>query len=109
MTAAPATIEDMSDDAAMEELLAPIRERNRGKLLARLDHVRAAIDVDVPARDASPELRGDLHALVGALGTYGWPAGSDLMTRVQAAVAAGRPARDLVPDVDALIARVRTP
>lgn len=108
MTAASATIEVMSDEAAMEELLAPVRERNRGKLLARLEHVCAAIDVDTDSLAATPELRNDLHALIGALGTYGWPEGSDLMTEVQAAVVAGRPAKHLVGDVRALISQVHT-
>ncbi len=103
MTATAASIVVMADDA-MEQLLGPIRERNRGKLLARLGHVREA----VVAGDTEPseELRADLHALIGALGTYGWPAGSALLRRVQLAVQEGGSAAGLVPELDELIAEV---
>lgn len=94
----------MADDAAMEELLAPIRERNRGKLLSRLANVRAAI-LSGPAA-TTEALRADLHALVGALGTYGWPAGSDLLRRIHASVAEGRPADGFVAELDELIREV---
>jgi hypothetical protein len=95
----------VTDEAAIRDLLAPIRERNRGKLLARLDRVRAAALVPGPVPD-SPELRDDLHALIGALGTYGWPAGSELVARVQKRLNDGAPATDLAADLAALIAEV---
>jgi hypothetical protein len=94
----------MTDDAAMEELLAPIRERNRGKLLARLAHVRAAIEIGPAA--TTDDLRADLHALVGALGTYGWTEGSALLRRIHTAVAEGRPADEFIPALDALVDEV---
>jgi hypothetical protein len=107
MSAPAASIDVMVDEAAMEELLAPIRERNREKLLLRLGRVRAAIAGGRETR-ATPtdELRADLHALVGALGTYGWAAGSDLLRNIQAAVAEGRPAAEHVPALDALVREV---
>lgn len=88
-------------DEAMEELLAPIRERNRGRLLARLANVRAAI---VSGPDATTdEVRADLHALVGALGTYGWTDGSELMRRVHVALGEHRSAVEFLPALDALV------
>lgn len=109
MSRTPATIDVMSEDAEMEDLLAPIRDRNRGKLLARLANVRAAIDAEVPPHEASSELRSDLHALIGALGTYGWPEGSHLMADIQSAVVKGQRAAHFGPAVDALMLAVQTP
>jgi hypothetical protein len=104
MTDEAASIDAMGEDAAMEELLAPIRERNRGKLLRRLANVRSAI-VTGPAA-TTETIRADLHALVGALGTYGWTDGSDLLRRIHSTVAAGRRADEFVPELDALVREV---
>jgi HPt (histidine-containing phosphotransfer) domain-containing protein len=101
------SIEDMSDDA-LAELLGPLRERNRGKLRQRLVRVRAAI-TDDHDRAPTQELRADLHALIGALGTYGWPHGSELLAQIQTEVAAGRSATAFVPEIDRLIAEVDGP
>jgi hypothetical protein len=107
MTTIFGSIKDMSDEA-LGALLGPLRERNRGRLVERLNRVRAAISNEhrVPLSD---QVRADLHALIGALGTYGWPAGSELVARIQTMVTAGRPARELVPELDEVIASVAGP
>jgi hypothetical protein len=98
----------MSDEA-LSDLLRPVRERNRGKLLERLARVRAAIAADAGPRLPAEELRADLHALVGALGTYGWPHGSQLLTEIQAVATAGGSAAEFLPALDRLVAEVRGP
>lgn len=106
MTAIFGSIKDMSDEA-LGALLGPLRERNRGRLVERLHRVRAAI-VPEPAL-LSDQIRADLHALIGALGTYGWPAGSELLARIQTTVTAGRPASGLLTELDEVIADVAGP
>lgn len=74
----------VAEDSALEDLLAPVRERNSPRLLARLDHVRDALVR--PPRVVDDDLRADLHALIGALGTLGWASGSVLITDIQLAL-----------------------
>lgn len=94
----------MADDRALEDLLAPVRERNRPRLLARLANVRQAL-VE-PPRLVDDDLRADLHALIGALGTYGWADGSVLLADIQRALLARDPVDQLVAPLDALIHEV---
>jgi hypothetical protein len=68
------TMTEMDADQ-LRALLAPLWEKNRGQVLKRLAHVRGALGA---ADDPDQSVREDLHALVGTLGTYGWPEGSDL-------------------------------
>ena len=101
------TIRFMTDESDLRALLAPIRERNRARLLERLGHVRDAIAAAPSA--LSQDLRNDLHALVGALGTYGWPAGSALLTRIQDRLTCGDAADEYLEPLDSLIDEVATP
>ena len=98
----------MTDESDLRALLAPIRERNRARLLERLGHVRDAIAAAMPT-GPTPDLRNDLHALIGALGTYGWPAGSTLITRIQERLSGGAPADEYLDSLDSLIDEVGTP
>ena len=68
------TMTDM-DANEVREMLAPLWEKNRSQVLRRLAHVRGALG---GAAEPDQSVRDDLHALVGTLGTYGWPEGSDL-------------------------------
>jgi hypothetical protein len=63
------------DADGVRALLAPLWEKNRSQVLRRLEHVRGALDAST---EPDQSVRDDLHALVGTLGTYGWPEGSDL-------------------------------
>jgi hypothetical protein len=93
-------------DTELAGLLAVLWERNRDKLITRLTRVRDAIATR-RCPPADPDLRADLHALIGALGTYGFPSGSDLLTRVQSAVTGGGSAEDELPGIDALLRELR--
>jgi hypothetical protein len=73
------TMAEMDVDQ-VRALLAPLWAKNRGHVLERLAHVRAAlVCTDDPPSEA---VRSDLHALVGTLGTYGFPDGSELATEI---------------------------
>lgn len=109
MRAGPVSIDAMPEDAAMQDLLGPIRERNRAKLLTRVIRVREAILGPQARLSMTDELRGDLHALIGALGTYGWATGSAIMSEVQTALNAGKSAAHLAPALDLLIDDIGTP
>ena len=76
-----ATILTMPEDTSLDAALAAVRDRNRPRLLARLERVHAA--VVNPPKVIDEDLRADLHALIGALGTYGWTEGSILMADIQ--------------------------
>jgi hypothetical protein len=77
--------------------------RNRPKLLERLDRVRSAVATPPDAAsDAMHQLRADLHALIGALGTYGFDQGSRLLARLQSDVVSGQPFHGHLPELDAL-------
>lgn len=93
----------MAEDA-LEDLMAPVRERNRPRLLARLAKVREAL-VD-PPRLVDDDLRADLHALIGALGTFGWADGSVLIADIQRSLLAHEPVEQLVAPLDALLREV---
>jgi hypothetical protein len=84
-------------------LLAPLWAKNRGHILDRLVHVRSALSGEEPMNDA---VRSDLHALVGTLGTYGFPSGSDLASAILAESRAGNVARhpEFLIELDDLIA-----
>jgi hypothetical protein len=63
-------------------LLRSIWERNQERVLGRVERVRAAVEATDPRRPVlalTHELQADLHALMGALGTFGWPEGSALV------------------------------
>lgn len=64
-----ATILTMPEDTSLDAALAAARDRNRPRLHARLQRVHAA--VTNPPKVIDEDLRADLHALIGALGTYG--------------------------------------
>ena len=68
MSAPTATMSAMTDDAAMRELLAPLWSRNRDKILAGSSG--SARRRGCPDAHPTEEIRADLHALIGALGTY---------------------------------------
>jgi hypothetical protein len=68
------TMAEMDADQ-LRALLAPLWDKNRAQVLKRLAHVRGALG---GADEPDQAVRDDLHALVGTLGTYGWPEGSDL-------------------------------
>lgn len=94
----------MTDDPALDEVLREIFDRNRVKLLDRLRRVRAAMTGE--AATGTEELRRDVHALVGALGTYGWADGSELLAEVQKTLDAEGDAVVLLGPLDRLIERI---
>jgi hypothetical protein len=61
-------------------------QRNRARLLARLDRVEAALRAQSPAAPVDTAAAEDAHVLAGALGTYGRP-GSELLKQVELALA----------------------
>lgn len=77
----------MDDEDAVRRIVARTWERNRPRVLARLARVREALDDCPGGHDLPSELDADLHALVGALGTYGWLEASDVLFQVRASLA----------------------
>jgi hypothetical protein len=71
---------ELMDVDAVREILAPLWAKNRDHILDRLSHVRHALTTDA---EPTVDERTDLHALVGTLGTYGWPEGSELVERIR--------------------------
>jgi HPt (histidine-containing phosphotransfer) domain-containing protein len=96
------TMAEMDVDQ-IRALLAPLWTKNRGHVLDRLVHVRTALSGAEPMDDA---VRSDLHALVGTLGTYGFPAGSELAATILEGTrdgdVTGHP--EFLPQLDDLIA-----
>jgi Hpt domain len=94
------TMTEMDADQ-LRELLAPLWEKNRGQVLRRLAHVRGAL---AGADEPDQSVRDDLHALVGTLGTYGWPEGSDLAETILDALSGRNPLTrgELVQRLDSL-------
>jgi HPt (histidine-containing phosphotransfer) domain-containing protein len=87
-------------DANQERaLLAPLWAKNRHHVLERLAHVRAVLAT--PEGCADTAVRDDLHALVGTLGTYGFPQGSALARTILQALV-----RDGCRDREALLRRL---
>lgn len=98
-----ASIERMTGDDRFQDLMRAAWMRNRDKLVARLDRILATVpDVERLTPDALHTLRSDLHALIGALGTYGYDDGSRLLSQVQLDVVNGRSASYLVPQLERL-------
>jgi HPt (histidine-containing phosphotransfer) domain-containing protein len=91
------------DVVQIRALLAPLWTKNRGHVLERLTNVRSALSGAEPMDDV---VRSDLHALVGTLGTYGFPAGSELATTIlentRDGAVGGHP--EFLPQLDELIA-----
>lgn len=93
----------MTGDDRFHDLMRAAWQRNRHKLVARLDRVVASTQtLEELTPDALHTLRSDLHALIGALGTYGYDAGSRLLSQVQLEVVNGRTAHHLVPQLEEL-------
>jgi hypothetical protein len=74
------------DIEQVRAMLAPLWAKNRDHVLERLGHVRVALLADAEPDEA---VRTDLHALIGTLGTYGWPAGSTLIEAIHLHLTAG--------------------
>lgn len=98
------------EDAAVARQVASIWERMRPKALERLAEVRAALEMlssgsVVEEQRASAESMA--HKLAGALGTYGFPRGSEVARQAEFALAdpasldAGS-LRDLLASLDAV-------
>lgn len=93
------------DPAKVQELLDPLWRKNRPAVLQRLARVRVAV---ASGSAAEPAVADDLHALVGALGTYGWTAESDAVERLENEIGTPTADRDeLLRRLDELIATVR--
>jgi len=89
------TMAEMDVDQ-VRAMLVPLWAKNRDHILERLAHVRIALLADT---EPSDDQRSDLHALVGTLGTYGWPAGSALMADIHRHLTSS----DTTADRDSLI------
>jgi hypothetical protein len=93
------------DVEQVRAMLAPLWAKNRDHILDRLGHVRQALLDDGPPSEA---VRGDLHALGGTLGTYGWPDGSILIERIHQCLTSDddttRDRSELVGELDQLTA-----
>ena len=81
-------------------MLAPLWAKNRELVLDRVGRVRTALVTGL-ATDAT---QSDVHALIGTLGTYGWPEGSVLLETIALCIArdtfSGR--LDLIQQLDDL-------